>query len=50
MRVVVIQGRTLACYVGRKQVSVIEIDDWDDWDGDYRGFIEDYRVRGDDAL
>ena len=47
MRVVVIQGRTLACYVGRKQVSVVEIDDWD---GDYRGFIEDYRVRGDDAL
>lgn len=47
MRLVVIQGKTLAQYIGRKQTSVVEIGDWD---GDYRAFIEDFRVRGSEAI
>lgn len=47
MKLVVIQGRTYARYVGRKQDTVILIDDWEGINP--AEFVEQFRKHGVDA-
>lgn len=49
MRLVLIQGNSLANYIGRKQDCILQVDGWNpEWDP--RPFIEEFRMTGELAL